>query len=144
MHVHTRAYIACNSFFVALIRYFYIVYQEKSNQYEFEKIGRLFCILSFVVPILIESLGILTSDYAEYQLAVPEGEWKSCIADHIKKNSSMIQIPYPTYPLKWTMTIFPESIIQILWFTWLSITFLANSHVAEIFFYWNIFQTIRR
>jgi hypothetical protein len=37
-----RMCIGWNSLFVALIRYLYIVHRQKSNQWDFEKVGRIF------------------------------------------------------------------------------------------------------
>ena len=50
-----RMIVGYNSLFVALIRYIYIVHHQKSNQWEFEKVGRLFQIASIAVPIAMES-----------------------------------------------------------------------------------------
>ena len=41
-----RTIIAYNSLFVALIRYVYIVYDQKANQWDFESVGRSFQIAS--------------------------------------------------------------------------------------------------
>ena len=43
-----RMLISWNSFFVALIRYIYIVHREKSNQWEFEQVGKWFKMLENV------------------------------------------------------------------------------------------------
>ena len=47
-----RTIIAYNSLFVALIRYVYIVYDRKANQWDFESVGRRFQIASISVPII--------------------------------------------------------------------------------------------
>ena len=140
-----RLYIGWNSLFIALIRYIYIVHREKSNQWEFENVGRLFSILSFVVPILIQIMGVFTHNWREFQSGLEDQDWlRGCIASNMNKTSSEIQIPYPTYPLKWTMLFLPEGAIQNLWYIWLLLSFLSQFHVPEVFLYSNIFLTIKR
>ena len=140
-----QLYLGWNSFFVALIRYIYIVHREKSNQWDFENIGRIFRIASFAIPVLLQCIGIFTHNWAEYQSLVDDQEWlKDCISSNMNTNASDIQIPYPTYPLRWTMTFVSESTIHICWYIWLSLTLMSQLHVFDFLLYSQIFLHIRR
>ena len=140
-----RVYIGWNSLFVALIRYIYIVHREKSNQWEFENVGRIFSILSFTVPVLIQLMGVFTHNWQEFQNNMEDKDWlKDCISSNMNTTASNIQIPYPTYPLKWTQQFLSEGMIHILSYIWIFLTALSQLHLAEIFLYSRIFLTIKR
>ena len=139
-----RTYVACNSFFTSLIRYIYIVHHDRSNQWEFEKVGKLFCLASLVLPITIETLGVFTSDMAEVQSFWSQHQFADCIASYLSVNSTTIEIPYPPDALQWTMTILPESAIDVLWFIYISCNILIYTNVVESILYLRIFQTIKR
>ena len=140
-----RLYIGWNSLFIALIRYIYIVHREKSNQWEFENVGRLFSILSFVVPILIQLMGVFTHNWQEFQTNLKDQDWlKDCISLNMNITASNVGIPYPTYPLKWTMSFLSEATIQRIWNTWFLLSIVSQFHVAEVFLYSKIFLTIKR
>ena len=49
-----------NSFFVALIRYIYIVHRRQANKWDFEKIGKILRLASFVIPIAMNTIIMLT------------------------------------------------------------------------------------
>ena len=139
-----RTYIASNSLFTALIRYIYIVHHERSNQWEFEKVGKCFRISSVLIPITILSMGIFTSDMAEYQTLWPQDQLADCIASYLNVSSTTIEIPYPPDALQWTRTVLPESVINVLWFIYVSCSLLIYSNGVELILYLRIFQTIRR
>ena len=140
-----QVYLGWNSFFVALIRYIYMVHRERSNQWDFENIGKIFRIASFVIPVLLQCVGIFTHNWVEYQTQVDDQEWlKECISSNMNTNASDIEIPQPTYPLRWTMTLFSESMIHICWYIWLSLTLMSQLHVFDVLLYSQIFLHIRR
>ena len=139
-----RIYISWNSVFIALIRYVYIVHHERSNQWKFENVGRLFCIASFMVPFLVEAIGIFTSIYNEYQKMFPEQQMADCIARYLNVSSSTISIPYTPYTLQLTKSVLPDSMIWVLWFIHASSTFLVFSNIVDAFLYMKIFLTIKR
>ena len=140
----SRMYITWNSFFIALIRYVYIVHHEKSNQWEFERVGKLFRLSSFVVPIVVETIAIFTSNYSEYQKTFPEDQLKNCLAFNLDVNSTSISIPYTPYTQQLAKAVLPESVILILWIIYLSCTFLIYSNMIEFLLYLKIFLSIKR
>ena len=140
----SRTYISWNSAFIAGIRYFYIVHHEKANQWKFEHVGRLFCVCSFVLPVLTETIGMFTSNYLQYQKTFPEQQLVDCIANDLKVNSSMISIPYTPYTLQLTKMVLPDSIIWFLFSIYLLCTVLRMFNIVDIFLYVKIFLTIKR
>ena len=142
-----RLYIGWNSLFVALIRYIFIVHREKSNQWQFENVGRIFSILSFAVPVVVQLMGVFTHNWSEYQINMEDQDLtklKDCISSNMNTTASNIQIPYPTYPLKWTMMFLPEEMISFLWWIWFCLTTLSQLCVPEVFLYSRIYLTIKR
>ena len=57
-----RLFMGFNSVFVVTLRYIYIVYDKKANQWKFKNVGRLFQIASVVIPLLVTTLTIFTLD----------------------------------------------------------------------------------
>ena len=55
----SRSITAYNSFFVALIRYFYIVLDKQANQWHFEIVGGIFQIGSIITPLTINTVVLL-------------------------------------------------------------------------------------
>ena len=139
-----RVYISWNSVFTAFIRYFYIVHHEKANQWKFDSVGRILCISSFLVPISVETLGMFTSNYNEYQKTFPEQQLAGCIADYLNVNSTSISIPYEPYTLQLTKMIFPESLIWVLWCIYMSLMVFVFFNMIDFFFYFKIFVSIKR
>ena len=90
-------------------------------------------------------MGVFTHNWREFQTGLEDQDWlRGCIASNMNKTSSEIQIPYPTYPLKWTMLFLPEGVILTLWYIWLLLSFLSQFHLPEILLYLKIFLTIKR
>ena len=139
-----RFYIACNSLFVALIRYVYIVHYDSAKKWEFNRAGKLFFISSLLIPILIETLNMFTSDLPELQLMSSQEELAYCIATNLNVSSTVIDIPHPTEALKWTMTVLPESIILVLKLISFVLTSIVYSNAAEFVLYLKIFLNIKR
>ena len=139
-----RVYISWNSVFTAFIRYLYIVHHERANQWKFENVGRLVRICSFAVPIFVETLGIFTSNYNEYQKTFPEEQLAGCIADYLNVNSTSISIPYAPYTLQLTKMALPESLIWILYCIYLMLMVFVFFNIIDIFIYFKIVLSIKR
>ena len=139
-----RVYIASNSLFTSLIRYIYIVHHERSNQWEFEKVGKFFCISSFLIPLTLELIGFFTDDMNMIQRFWPQKELTDCLASYLNVNSTNIEIPYPPDSLQFTMTVLPESVINGFWYIYAASTILIYSNVTEFILYLKIYQSIKR
>ena len=137
-----RAIIAYNSFFVALIRYLYIVHRQKANKWKFKKVGILFQAASITVPISMEVVRF----FSEYDLPGLRSteRFKSCVAVNEGLNSTVsITLPDPA-PVALSLQIFPAEIVDTMYGMYLTITTMVYSNVIEGYFYFKIFQTITR
>jgi hypothetical protein len=136
-----RLCIAYNSIFVALIRYIYIVHNQKSSLWEFSKVSRYFRVASIAVPLTMEIVGFFILDYQELWYLT---EFKDCVSFFSGSNTTAtMHIPTP-YGLAWTLQIIPESIVSVAWYIYLCITVVIYLNVAEGFLYFQIYRSIKR
>ena len=136
-----RVCIAYNSFFVALIRYIYIVHNQKANQWEFENVGKIFRVSSIAIPIGIETIGLFVHPNLHYQEQVG---FKECVADHLSLNTTEnMQIP-AIYPLAWTLELIPELYINIMNGIYEVVLVVIYSNAVECFLYFQIHRSIQR
>ena len=118
-----RFIIAYNSFFVALVRYMYIVHEVKANQWNFETIGRLFQIGSIIVPTLMPILVITTFDL---DLSGAQcGSFKGPAFD-------------------FTHNYLPGSLVHIVGMISFAIQIVVFLNIADAFLYAQIFSVIKR
>jgi hypothetical protein len=136
-----RLFIAYNSFFVALIRYLYIVHHKKSSLWEFSNVSRYFRAASICVPLAIEIVGFFINDYSQfYEL----NGFKDCVSFFNGSNTTAnMYIPTP-YGLAWTLQIIPESIVSVVWYIQYCIVVVVYLNVAEGFFYFQMYRSIKR
>ena len=136
-----RNIIAWNSFFVALIRYTYIVHREKSNQWDFDRLGKWFGVSSIGVPIVYNTIDVLTNGMWEYQ----HGDaFKDCIFLHLGlNNTNNITIPN-IYPYAWTVEYLPQSLILIIYCIVWVLKVLIYGNIADGCFYLSIFRSIKK
>ena len=118
-----RFIIAYNSFFVALVRYMYIVHEVKANQWNFETIGRLSQIGSIIVPTLLSFLMITTFDSTLL--------WNQC------GNSKRI-----LFNLVWEYL--PTSLVHAIGMISLLIQMIIFLNITEAFLYFKIFSVMKR
>ena len=118
-----RFIIAYNSFFVALLRYMYIVHEVKANQWNFETIGRLSQIGSIIVPTLLSFLMITTFDSTLL--------WNQC------GNSKRI-----LFNLVWEYL--PTSLVHAIGMISLLIQMIIFLNITEAFLYFKIFSVMKR
>ena len=118
-----RLIIAYNSFFVALVRYMYIVHEIKTNQWNFETIGRLSQAGSIMVPTLLSFLMITTFDSTLL--------WNQC------DSSKRIIVN-----LVWEYL--PDSLVHAIGMISLLIQMIVFLNIPEAFLYFKIFSVIKR
>jgi hypothetical protein len=136
-----RMIVAYNSLFVAIIRYVYIVHGQKSNQWEFGKVGRLFQIASIAIPVAIECVGVFTNSYQEY---THQPAFNECIASYRGLNNTVgMAISRPS-SVEWTMLYLPESLVLGIYYAYTSITVIVLLNVTEGVLYLRIQQSISR
>jgi hypothetical protein len=130
-----RSYLAYNSIFVAIIRYGYIIKHQKLNQWEFEKVGRLFQVASIAIPFVMETIGTFTftGDFCKlkYQLENPE----KLLSNEVLSQKETVE---------WTLNYFPESLVYTIGYIYATIKILVVSNIIEAFLYLKIFQYMER
>ena len=136
-----RNIIAWNSFFVAFIRYIYIVHREKSNQWDFGRVGKCFRVASVIIPTVYNTIDALTNGLTEYQ----HGEvFENCISLKLgMNNTDNITIPN-IYPYAWTVEYLPESLILSIYYVVLVLKILIYVNIADGCFYLSIYHCIKR
>ena len=136
-----RNYIGWISFFVALIRYIYIVHRETSNQWDYERVGKLLKITSVVLPTVSDGIAIFVNPYKQYQ----KGEkFENCISDYLGSNNTINTTTINGYPYAWTLQYVPENIMLSIKYTLVVVSVIIVLQLAEGFFYLEIYRTIKR
>ena len=139
--VFGRIYISSVSFFVALVRYVYIVHRETANQWDYERVGKLLKIMSVVVPTVFDSIATFVNPYKQYQ----KGEkFENCISDYLGGNTTINTATINGYPYAWTLQYVPEDIILGIYYTLVVVSVIVVLQLAEGFFYLEIYRTIKR
>ena len=133
-----RMFIAYNSFFVALVRYIYIIHHVKANQWSFEVIGNLFRTLSVIFPITIFAICVLTD---ELDLIKPMPSFKECIIHH---NVTYDDESLNPIPVKWTLQYLPSSFVMAVEIIFQSINMFFFLNFPEAFMYFRMFSHIKR
>ena len=118
-----RFIIAYNSFFVALVRYMYIVHEIKANQWNFETIGRLSQIGSIIVPALMSFLMNTTFDF-------------NLLLNQCGNSERNI--------FNLTRNYLPDSLVNAIGIISFSIQMIVFLNITEAFLYFKIFRTIKR
>ena len=137
-----RFIIGYNSLFVALIRYLYIVHHQKSNQWEFVRVAKIFQISSFVVPLAINVTELFTSSHLTWLLN--HSNFKECIAFHHGVNSTdTLKIP-ESITVEWTMDYLPEWIVESVSYVITFIQVIALFNILEGFLYLQMYRSITR
>ena len=136
-----RVIISWNSFFVALIRYTYIVHREKSNQWDFDRIGKWFGVASIGIPIVYNTIDVLTNGLWEYQRG---DAFANCISLNLGlNNTSNITIPN-IYPYAWTVEYLPQYLILGIYYTVWVLKVLIYANIADGYLYLSIYRCIKR
>ena len=121
--------IAYNSLFVALIRYVYIVYERKANQWDFETVGHRFQIASLSVPILHVLIFISKFDLPSYS--------------HFSTENSQCETLTPMMVML-ASKYFPKPLIDVVGLIMLATLLAVCLNLVEAFLYFKIFRKIKR
>ena len=137
-----RHIIGYNSFFVAFIRYLYIVYPRKSNQWEFERVAKIFQISSFVIPLAINVIELFTTSNHAWFLNQPQ--FKECIAFYHGVNTTdNIKIP-EAHAVEWTMNYLPGWLLTSVSYVVTFIKVIVLFNILEGVLYLRIHRSITR
>jgi hypothetical protein len=136
-----RTIVAYNSLFTALIRYVYIVHRQKSNQWEFEKVGRYFQISSIAIPVTIECIGVFFNSYQEY---ANQPGFNECIVFYRGLNSTVDMAISRPSSVEWTIEYLPASLVLVIDYVFEFITAVVFLNMTEGVLYLRIHQSISR
>ena len=134
-----RLIVAFNSIMLALIRYLYIVYSQKANQWEFNKVARWFQIASIAVPFSIHTVWCLTFDRSFFIQKLIE---KFYTKEDGASNTTFTECT--DVSIAFTSQYLPKPFIDTVGISTMIVEAIAYLNIAECFFYAKIFQTIQR
>ena len=123
-----RAIVAYNSLFVALIRYVYIVYERKANQWDFESVGRRFQIASISVPIINVILLGLTMRPRYF---LPDADTNIC--SHMTPPLITFAMTFISRPVADTIATMSAIVVTVVYL-----------NLIEGYLYVKMFQSIKR
>ena len=135
-----RVFISFNSLFVVIIRYIYIVYDVKANQWHFEKVGRRFQIASVIIPLFITVMLLFTFDPL---LILDHDEiFNSCpnIYNTTFQDSNVLK----SFRLQLTNQFLPQEVVNFLGMLSVLIIILVYFNVIDAILYIQIFRKIKR
>ena len=136
-----RICIAYNSFFATLIRYLYIVHQQKANQWDFENVAKHFIFGSIFTPLVVEAIGTMTNPYTEY---LEKDQLNSCV-EFWKSFSTNQTVEIPTAKAyEFTTSILPKLGVDITYHIYAIITMVVYLNFVDGWLYVRIFQTMKR
>ena len=140
---------AYNSLFVALIRYVYIVHDHKANQWEFEKVGTWFKIVSIAFPIGMEITYTIINSFGESLLS---HESLKIGVDTLDGCKDVFKETNATYVLHQQKVVYTSTgltsiiqiIIKILSYFYVIISVAVALNIIEAALYCQIFSSIKR
>ena len=136
-----RIAIAYNSFFATLIRYFYIVHQQKANQWNFENVAKRFIFFSIFTPLVVETIGTMTNPYTEY---LEEDELNTCV-EFWRSFSTNQTIVIPTAKAyDFTISFLPKLGVDVVYHIYAIITMVVYLNFIDGWLYARIFKTMKR
>ena len=135
-----RLCISYNSFFVAMVRYLYIVHWKKANQWNFERIAKILKWTSIVIPMVMEVIGNFSVEYP-YQLW---GNAKNCLTS--PNNSSNVLTVDDMKPagVQLTLQYLPHSVVIAASYIYIIISGLVALNITESYLYIRIFRDMKR
>ena len=139
--VFGRIYISSISFFVALVRYIYIVHRERANKWDYERVGKVFKIGSVVIPTILGAIRLFAHPNSAYQ----NGEkFENCIAFYLGTNTTINMTIPNAYPYAWTLEYIPEKVLVGIDIAHRAIQLMVVLNIAEAFLYFAIYRQIKR
>ena len=142
-------FVVYNSLFVAAIRYCYIVHQQKSNNWEFDKVGRRFQAASILVPIgmeIIYSSSHTKNTYLnsnEIQMGIQKIESCNDSFTHLNATLGSTTPDIPNLS-KFAQTLISEEMLLIAHYAYVAITAVVALNLIEVYLYIKIFGCIKR
>ena len=136
--------IFMNSFWVALMKYVFIVYWDRALQWGHEKIERVLLIISLVLPFIFTIIIILTKDFESYETL------NSCYGIETKKMDPMdgmkgyFLCDLSNFNTNDIHDYMIYVIIQAICISRSILTLPATTNLSEALFYYRIFRRMKR
>ena len=136
--------IFMNSFWVALMKYVFIVYWDRALQWGHEKIERVLLIISLVLPFIFTIIIILTKDFESYETL------NSCYGIETKKMDPMdgmkgyFLCDLSNFNTNDIHDYMIYVIIQAICISRSILTLPATTNLSEALFYYRIFKRMKR
>ena len=151
LHLVDRSIAFCvgyNSFFVALIRYVYIVHHHKANQWNFENVGKGFKVTSIAFPIGMEIIHHITSLFGEStifneSLEIGSKTIDECFDILTRSNKTEFLVSNEFVNSKSVFNQVPESIVEAFHYTYILISSLIALNIVEVVLYFKVFSCIK-
>ena len=134
-----RMSIAYNSTFVAFIRYLYIVHYKKVDKWDYEKVRKGFAISSIAIPVLIEMVGAVSSQYETFTRLE---KYNDCILDYLGLNSTHILSPHKPILVRWFNVSVP--LVRWIYHAYTLIFIMVFLNVIDCLLYFAIHRSIKR
>ena len=135
-------YLVYHSLFVAIIKYFYIVRQHESNQWDFDKVGKRFKITSVAIPVGMEIIRCFFETNENYYKN--KNDFRECVDSYeVTNETTSSQVPRPTL-VQFTLNYLPETLVFVIEYSYIIITTLVALNIIEAVLYYQIFDRIKR
>ena len=139
--------VVYNSLFVALIRYVYIVHQQKSNEWDFQRVGKQFQFASILIPVGMEILHLYTNSNAIHltKNTIDMGKEKIESCNYLLNGiNSTFESQKSFQPEPLDPNPFSQKMALIGYYLYVVISALVSLNVMEGFLYLRIFRCIER
>ena len=138
-----------NSLFVALIRYVYIVHQKKSNEWDFDRVGKRFQFASVMIPMGMEIVHYVSNSDNKYlaknAIAMGKEKIEGCSESYEFSNSTYSfqdSADFEHGPFVWNNV--SQDVALVTYYIYWAISGLVSMNIIEGFLYLKIFGCIKR
>ena len=141
--------ILYNSMLIVLIRYVYIVHQQKANMWDFERVGKLFQYASIIVPTGMElvHLGANSSHVllTKNTLEIGKAKFEGCNNSFGETNSTLNTMSQNDSTFNPTFSsLIPDGVVLAAYYFYVVVSAVVFLNIVEGFLYIKIFKCIKR
>ena len=138
-----RLIISFNSLFVAAIRYVYIIHSKKANQWKFEMVGKWIAISSFAVPIALDTIKMVITDYTEFPFFLMT-RFNNCTDSYHEVNNTGNGDSFKPITAEWALYYLPKDVVLSIYYIIYAIVIIVAYNLIEGFLYLHMHQNVKR
>ena len=138
-----RQIISFNSLFVAAIRYVYIIRSKKANQWKFEMVGKWIAISSFAVPIALDTIKMVITDYTEFPFFLMT-RFNNCTDSYHEVNNTGNGDSFKPITAEWALYYLPKDVVLSIYYIIYAIVIIVAYNLIEGFLYLHMHQNVKR